>query len=170
MYEKQYLRKMLTDSIYLNGFTSGLRISSTGLTLGRTHKFTPPPWYKEGGVDETPPGSFWYDAVFWKDFTFTGKTFDLLNKMRYILGVGGGLLEACDVTNNSRHLGRHLGFYQELEIRLKPWEMVIFCALHDKYLLLFLKEVEKTCIFTQNWLYHLLLMMSYLITIATDHH
>ena len=29
--------------------------------------------------------------------------------MRYEMG-------ACDVTNN----GRHLGFYQELEIRLKP--------------------------------------------------
>ena len=28
------------------------------------------------------------------------------------------LLEACDVTNNGRHLGRHLGCYQELEIRL----------------------------------------------------
>ena len=36
------------------------------------------------------------------------------------------LLEACDVTNNGRHLGRHLGFYQELEIRLKPREMVCF--------------------------------------------
>ena len=34
--------------------------------------------------------------------------------MRYILWVVG-LLEACDVTNN----GRHLGFYQELEIRLR---------------------------------------------------
>ena len=31
------------------------------------------------------------------------------------------LLEACDVTDN----GRHLGFYQELEIRLKQREMVI---------------------------------------------
>ena len=29
------------------------------------------------------------------------------------------LLEACDVTNNVGHLGCHLGFYQELEIRLK---------------------------------------------------
>ena len=28
----------------------------------------------------------------------------------------GVLLEVCDVTKN----GRHLGFYQELEIRLKP--------------------------------------------------
>ena len=36
------------------------------------------------------------------------------------------LLEACDVTNNGLHLGCHLGFYQELEIRLKPREIVIF--------------------------------------------
>ena len=34
--------------------------------------------------------------------------------MRYILWVVA-LLDTCDVTNN----GRHLGFYQELEIRLK---------------------------------------------------
>ena len=39
--------------------------------------------------------------------------------MRYILWVVA--LLACDVTNN----GRHLGFYQELEIRLKQREMVI---------------------------------------------
>ena len=38
------------------------------------------------------------------------------------------LLEACEVTNN----GRHLGFYQELEIRLKLREMVIFGALLEK--------------------------------------
>ena len=38
--------------------------------------------------------------------------------MGYILGVVA-LLEACDVINNGRHLGLHLGFYQELEIRLK---------------------------------------------------
>ena len=38
-------------------------------------------------------------------------SFLLLNKMRYILWVVA-LLEACDVTNNGRHL--------ELEIRLKP--------------------------------------------------
>ena len=44
----------------------------------------------------------------------------------------GALLLACDVTNIGRDLGRHLGFYQELEIRWKPREMVIFCALHEK--------------------------------------
>ena len=36
------------------------------------------------------------------------------------------LLEACDVTNKGRHLGHHLGFNQELEIRLKLREMVFF--------------------------------------------
>jgi len=52
--------------------------------------------------------------------------------MRYILWVVA-LLEACDITNDGLHLGRHLGFYQELEIRLKPREIVIFCSLHEKY-------------------------------------
>ena len=52
-------------------------------------------------------------------------------KMRYILRVVA-LLEACDVTRNGGHLGCHLGFHQELEIRLKPREMAIFCALHEK--------------------------------------
>ena len=48
--------------------------------------------------------------------------------MRYILWVML-LLEACDVTNN----GRHLGFYQELEVRLKQREMVIsFFVLYMK--------------------------------------
>ena len=51
--------------------------------------------------------------------------------MKYILGVVA-LLEACDVTNNGCHIGRHLGFYQKLEIRLKPQEMVTFCALLEK--------------------------------------
>ena len=42
------------------------------------------------------------------------------------------LWEVCDITNNGRHVGRHLGFYQELEIRLKPQEVVIFRALDEK--------------------------------------
>ena len=67
------------------------------------------------------------DCSISKRFYLQWKVFDLLYKMRYILWVVA-LLGACDVTNN----GRHLGFYQELEIRLKPREMVIFCALHEK--------------------------------------
>ena len=40
--------------------------------------------------------------------------------------MGDGAAGGYDVTNNGRHLGCHLGFYQELEIRLKPREMVSF--------------------------------------------
>ena len=36
--------------------------------------------------------------------------------MRYLLWMVV-LLEVCDVTKHGRHLGRYLGFYQELEIR-----------------------------------------------------
>ena len=63
-------------------------------------------------------------AVFQNDFTFSGEPFIFLYKMRHILWVVA-LLGACDVTN----IGCHLGFYQELEIRLKPREMVIFLCL-----------------------------------------
>ena len=90
------------------------------LTLGRTRKFVPPPWYKGGG-DGTLPPEFSICCSISKRFYFKWKDLDLLNKMRYVLRVIA-LPEACDVTNNSRHLG----FYQELEIRLKSPEMVIF--------------------------------------------
>ena len=53
------------------------------------------------------------------------------------------LLEACDVTNNGHHLGQHLGFYQELENRLKPREMIIFCALHENKSLFIMALNEK---------------------------
>ena len=46
--------------------------------------------------------------------------------MRYILWVVA-LLEASGVSND----GSHLGFYKELEIRLKPREIISFCALHE---------------------------------------
>ena len=37
----------------------------SSLTLGRTRKFIPPPWYKGGGgvLNGNPPRSFWYIAV-----------------------------------------------------------------------------------------------------------
>ena len=38
----------------------------------------------------------------------------------YFMGFG-----AVGVTNNSRHRGHHLRFYQELESRLRPREIVI---------------------------------------------
>ena len=48
------------------------------------------------------------------------KAVDFLDDIRFILWEVG-LREACDV---SKH-GRHLGFHQELEIRLKRQELVI---------------------------------------------
>ena len=67
-------------------------------------------------------------AVFRKKFYVHWKAFDLLDKMRYILWAVV-LLEACDVAKRGRHLGRHLGFYQELEIRKKRRGLVIFFVL-----------------------------------------
>ena len=65
---------------------------------------------------------------FEKKYYVHWKAFDLLEKMRYILWAVV-LLEACDVAKRGRHLGRHLGFYQELEIRKKRRGLVIFFVL-----------------------------------------
>ena len=73
-----------------------------------------------------------------KRFCLQWKAFDLLNKISYILRVVA-LVEACDVTNNCRHLG----FYQELEIRLKPQEMVIFLCFTCKITHIFTFIVER---------------------------
>ena len=95
------------------------------LTLGRTRKVIPPHRGSKGG-GWNPSPEFLICCSISKRFYLKWKAFDLLNKIRYILWVVA-LLKVCDVTNN----GRHLGLYQELEIRLKPREMVIFCALHE---------------------------------------
>ena len=78
-----------------------------------------------GGGGWSPSPEFLTCCSISKRFYPWWKAFDFLNKTRYILLVVA-LLEACDITNNSSYLGRHLGFYQELEIRLKPQEIVIF--------------------------------------------
>ena len=79
------------------------------------------------GTTPLPPLEFLLCCSISKRFYLQWKAFDLLCKMRYILWVVA-LLVAYDVTNNGRNLSRHLEFYQELEIRLKPGEMVVFCA------------------------------------------
>ena len=76
-----------------------------------------------GGWNSTP--EFLICCSILKRFYFQWKAFDLLDKMRYILGVVL-LLEACSVNNNGRHLSHHLGFYQKLQIRLKLREMLLF--------------------------------------------
>ena len=111
-----------------------IRIFILPLTLGRTlapgymQIHTPTVVQGGGGAAvDGPPLEFLICCSISKRFYLPWKAFDLLYKLRYILWVVA-LLGTCDVTNNGRHLGRHLGFYQELEIRLKPREMVIFCA------------------------------------------
>ena len=92
------------------------------LILGRTRKFIHPPWYKLGGGGAIEPLPRVFDVLqYFETILPSVESFDLLNKMSYILWLVG-LLEACDVTNN----GRYVGFYQELEIRLKSRLMVIF--------------------------------------------
>ena len=110
--------------------TIALLMRTLILTLGRTRKFIPPPWYK----GEEEGGGGWMEPVLeflicWsipKRFYLQWKAFDLLYKIRYILWVVA-LLGACDVTNNGRHLGRHLGFYQGSESRLTQRQIVNFC-------------------------------------------
>ena len=64
------------------------------------------------GVDGPPSPEHLICCSISKPFCLQWKAFDLLYKMRYILWVVA-LLEVCDVTKH----GRHLGFYQYLQIR-----------------------------------------------------
>ena len=95
-------------------------------TLKQIH--TPIVVQRGGGGRWNPPLKFLICCSILKRFYLLWKASDLLYKMRYILWVVA-LLGACDVTNN----GRHLGLYQELEIRFKPREVMIFCAWHGEY-------------------------------------
>ena len=90
------------------------------LTRGRIRKFIPPPWYKGGGgggggFDGTPLVLICSDIS--KPFYLQWKAFDLV-----------ALVEVCDVTQH----GRHLRFYQKLEIKLKQCESTIFLRLTCK--------------------------------------
>ena len=60
-------------------------VSENLLTLGRTRKFIPPPWYK-GRVDGTPPLSFWYVAVYRNYFTFSWRPLIFLTRRGIFYG------------------------------------------------------------------------------------
>ena len=55
------------------------------LILGRRSKFIPHRG-TTGGVDGTLPRSFWYVAVFWKDFTFSRKPLIFLTRWGIFYG------------------------------------------------------------------------------------
>ena len=67
-----------------------------------------------------------FDILQYFETNLPSEESDLPKKMRYILWMVA--LEACDVSNDGRHLGRHLRFYQELEIMSKPRGMEFFCT------------------------------------------
>ena len=80
------------------------------LTLRRTHKVILSPWTSEeggggGGLMEPPPRVF-HMLQYFEKILASVQFFDILYKMRYILWVVA-LLEACDVSKDGRHLGRH---------------------------------------------------------------
>ena len=82
-------------------------------------------------------------------------------------------MEACDVSKRGRHLGHHLGFYQELKKRSKRRELKLKVLFFILCMLCFtksLKQVQNNMHFHSKWLDHLLFMTSYLVTIVTDHH
>ena len=94
----------------------------------RTYTQSRPPTVVQGGGGWwNPPLGFLISCNISKRFCLHWKAFDILYKMRYILWVVA-LLEVCDVTKHGHRLGRHLGFYQELEMRWKQWELTISCA------------------------------------------
>ena len=76
----------------------------------RTYMQIHTPTVVQGGWMEPPPLEFLTCCSISKRFYLQRKAFN-----GGTAGGGGG----CDVINNGRYFGRHLGFYQELEIRLK---------------------------------------------------
>ena len=114
----------LIPSSFLNKLSPPSQISppSNGFKINKPPGLLPSdihaisyPHCGKGGDWRNPSPELFISCSISKRFCLQWKVFVLFNKMRYILLVVA-LLEACDVTNN----GRHLGFYQELETRLKP--------------------------------------------------
>ena len=100
------------------------------LTLGRTPKFIPPPWYKGwvggGGLDGTPPRSFWCVAGFRNDFALSWKP--LIFLIRWSIFYEWWRRWRRQQWSTSPTMIAILAaifFLQELKIRLKPREIVI---------------------------------------------
>ena len=79
-----------------------------------------------GGVDGAPPLDFWCVSIFRRDFAFGRNSL-----MCSTIGCIYYGLQRCwgPVTS----YGRHLGFYQKLEIMKKRRKLKSFNAIHVKY-------------------------------------
>jgi len=131
-----------------------------------------------GGVDGTPPLGSCCVSIFRRDFAFGRKPLMCSTRRGIYFELGH-----CWGPVTSSNIGRHLGFYQKLEIIKKRRKLEIFNASHVKceiieyfavfyvqFMIFFTSKRWKTHSLTQNWLDHLLLMTSYIVTIATDSH
>ena len=135
----------------------------------RTYTQSHTPIVVQGGVDGTLPpwvfGMLHYMYYFETVLPSVKSLWSSLQEEVYFMGGGGvgGLWRhqpwsPCWILSIIRS--------QIKKVRINNY----FASFHPQVLLLLLKKVEKTCIFTQKWLDHLLLMTSYLVTIVTDHH
>ena len=76
----------------------------------------PPVQYRGGGAHMEPLPRVFYMLRYFEKISPPVESFNLLNKMSYILWVVG-LLEICNVTKHGRRVGSHLELCPELEIR-----------------------------------------------------
>ena len=86
------------------------------------------PTVVQAGVDGTYSRSFWYVAVFRNGVTFSGKPLIFLTRWGIFHVWWRGWKPVTSPT-----MVAIFNFTKDLEIRLKPREMIIFCALHEKY-------------------------------------
>ena len=96
------------------------------ITLDVDAWFIPPPWYKEGWMDPPPPPRVFDILQYYETILPSVKSLSFPALKNVVYFMGGGAVGVFDVFNNVHHLGCHLRFCQELEIRLKPQEMEIF--------------------------------------------
>ena len=133
-----------------------------------------------GGVDGTPPLDFCCVSTFWRDFAFGRKPSTALQDEVYIMGWGaaGGLWHHlrwrpyCPVS----------WILPKIKNYEKRRKLEIVNASHVKYdimkhfadfcvqFVLFPPKKGKKTQFYPKWLDHLLLMTSYLVTVATNSH
>ena len=151
------------------------------LTLGHTCKFKPPPCYKVGGG-----GGGWTSP----------RVLDMLHYFKTILpsvenlqsslqddevyfmagGAAGGLwwhqqwLPSWPPSWNLPRISNHVKTARNGDFLCLTSKITHKQALCMILATRFTFIVEKTCTFTQKWLHHLLLIMSCLITIETDHY
>ena len=105
--------------------------------------------------------------------TIKPRTYTQIHTPTMVQGVGGGgtwkepspeFLMCCSI---SKRFYLQWKAFNILKMRYLLW--VVALPEQPQDLLLLLKKVQITSTFTQKWLDHLLPMISYLVTIETDH-